>query len=870
MMKKFIRIKYFVDLIRDLFLLLTLIPTLSLPSYMNYNKIFLILALTCCLLECEAQQTLEDSLTSVFYNAVGDSAIIKAYEDLGMYYVLNRQNDGVEAFNKLQSAIKKKGASHLEYQLLFSRVYLTHTPDSVILSRKYIAEYLVECRKHGDKKGIFMGNLGLSQFESRAGNYEEALKLLLNSLDYVRDTLKSLEMLTAVYLQLGIYYFEQHDTLKAIDFNRQALTVATEDKNTDNMGSVSNNLAMQFSDLKMYDSAMVYFRESIRLFRLSKITVELGNPLSNLALVFRKKNEYDSALYYGRQAVSYALQSKQSESLGPGYIILAQTFRDLRQLDSAAVYYQLAKEIIEGIKIKTAVIDFYPDLAGFYALQGKHKLAYEYLLKGITIKDQVFNEENNKVLKEMDAKYLASKKEQEILKQEEQIKRQRILNYSMAAIAAFFLLLIFFIYRNNRQKQKTNKLLAIAKEKAEQSEKFKQQFLANMSHEIRTPMNAVMGMTNLLLDKNPRNDQLNYLQGVQKSSSILLHIINDILDISKIEAGKIELEQIDFVLKEVVEQVRQTLHHKASENGIQLIVDFDQIIPEVVVGDPVRLNQVLMNLAGNAIKFTEKGSVTIEVTKIDSGIKFAIIDTGVGIPQDKIQSIFESFNQAHSSDTRKFGGTGLGLTISRQLVELMEGEITIESEPGAGSTFSFIINYPEGSLQKVLDQKSSEQIDGSILNGLRILIADDNEYNRTVACDSLKSKANVQITEAIHGADALEKLSQQKFDVILMDIQMPVMDGYEATRTIRRDFPNPINTIPVIALTASVIRSDLDKCRQAGMTDYVSKPFRVSQLLTTIAKVTGRELRYLALTADVPNKSSLSNKNEQDAVIDLS
>jgi signal transduction histidine kinase/ligand-binding sensor domain-containing protein/HPt (histidine-containing phosphotransfer) domain-containing protein/ActR/RegA family two-component response regulator len=388
--------------------------------------------------------------------------------------------------------------------------------------------------------------------------------------------------------------------------------------------------------------------------------------------------------------------------------------------------------------------------------------------------------------------------------------------------------------------------VVVQKERAEQSEKFKQQFLANMSHEIRTPMNAVMGMTNLLIDKDPRKDQQHYLDAIKKSSDTLLHIINDILDLSKMEAGKMELEKIDFSIRDMVAQVKQMMQHKADEKGIEMLTDIETGVPQVLIGDSVRLNQVIINLAGNAIKFTEKGSVTIGVKKGngEQHIRFSIIDTGIGIPPEKLQTVFESFTQAHSSDTRKFGGTGLGLTISRQLVGLMGGEITVESEVGAGTIFSFDIFCPEGSAERLEKQQSAEEIDGTVLDGLRILIVDDNEYNRIVVRDTLLSKATVELSLATNGKEALILAGEKDFDVILMDVQMPIMDGYEATRQIRdpksgaRD-----HNIPVIALTASVVRTDLDKCRAAGMTDYVPKPFKISHLFTAIALAAKREIR---------------------------
>jgi len=417
--------------------------------------------------------------------------------------------------------------------------------------------------------------------------------------------------------------------------------------------------------------------------------------------------------------------------------------------------------------------------------------------------------------------------------------------------------------------QRTHEL-KLAKERAEQSEKFKQQFLANMSHEIRTPMNAILGMTNLAKEAPSPEKQNEYLVGIQKSSDTLIHIINDILDLSKIEAGKIELEKIDFSIREVVNQVYQTLKFKAEEKGIQLLVIIDENIPEILLGDPVRLNQVMMNLCGNAIKFTERGSVSLHVIANEkkqsaTNLRFIVEDTGIGIPKEKLDSIFESFTQAHSSDSRKFGGTGLGLTISKQLIELMGGTLSVESEIGSGSKFSFALQFEIGSEEKFLARKKSEEeIDGSILDGLKILLADDNEYNRIVAIDTLKSKANVEITSATNGKEALELLRQSNFDVVLMDVQMPEMDGYETTQMIRNS-NSEMRNIPIVALTASVLRTDLDRCRKAGMNSYVPKPFTALQLISGIAEVTKR-----AGSVDHLSSREVNDEKKKNETIDHS
>ena len=436
--------------------------------------------------------------------------------------------------------------------------------------------------------------------------------------------------------------------------------------------------------------------------------------------------------------------------------------------------------------------------------------------------------------------------------------------YIYFGLAGIFILVVFsfFIIREQRKTLKQ-------KQRAERSEKFKEQFIANISHEIRTPMNSINGMTGLLLQKNPRPEQEAYLKAISKSSDILLHVINDVLDLSKIEAGKLELETIDFSLSDTVQQVKDTLSYRAEDKGLQLVTRIDDKLDDVLVGDPYRLNQILINIGGNALKFTEKGGVHIDLDLVNKengnvSIRFSISDTGIGIPADKIPTLFENFTQVSSSDTRKFGGTGLGLSISRRLVELQGGKIEVESTLGSGTTFSFVIKYPLGSAKRLQQRISSEQnVNGSILNGLRILIADDNEYNRMVVDETLHLMADVYTDLVVNGQEAVDMMEKNDYDLILMDVQMPVMNGMDATKYIRSHLPAPKNKVPIIALTASVLRADIDLCFQAGMTAYVPKPFKPWQLINTIADVTGRERTAENSQAPVNNKKEQKEQKEQ-------
>ncbi len=706
--------------------------------------------------------------------------------------------------------------------------------------------------KPSDFKILRDANLELADWYQQNEKYPQALVYLLETqrlseelklTDYTYG--RSNEGLSAIHTQIGNY----KEAEKYID---KSLQIAHSRKDTFSLGSSylgKSNLMLKLKDeakaQRYIDSAMYVMKNVKHCEPCYNIAKTLNAGIKNLS-----KN-YSGALAELNEVQEFYNGSKEQKPESLFYTEKARAYLGLKNYNSAI-------RTIDSVKTSAQIYnkevsDKYEILSQSYEGLGDYKNALQNYKLRMQTEDTLAKWRNSSEVTrlELENQFTQQQLKSQLDFQSQINKQKATRNWILfSGISALLLALGLFARlrhtrRTQRELQQKNEIIEAEKEKAEASEKAKHQFLANMSHEIRTPMNAIKGMTDILIRRNPKEDQKEYLEGIKQSSDSLLVIINDILDISKIEAGKIELVNEPFSVNELTDNVYTIMQFKAEEKGLQLKKDIPAELL-YVKGDVTRLRQVLINLIGNAIKFTEKGVVTITIRsdKADGklNLHFTISDTGIGIDKDHADKIFRSFEQAYSDTSRKFGGTGLGLSISKKLVELHNGKIWVESEKGRGSQFHFTIAYEIAAIK--IENTHTETTNNNItesLRGITILLAEDNQFNAVVAQEELEDAIEgVKVEVAENGAIAVEKLRSSHFDIILMDVQMPTMNGYEATKAIRA-LDNEKANIPIIAMTANVLKEEVDLCQQAGMNDFIGKPFDTGELIQKIYTLTNKK-----------------------------
>lgn len=664
------------------------------------------------------------------------------------------------------------------------------------------------------------------------GEYEDGLDELTEAFIIARE-IKDQTLEAKVLNNFGRIYRNLGDLDSALRDFEAALEINEGLGNELNLTINLTNISNLYYDLGDYDTALEYALKCQPIFEKYNDNSRLVSIYNTLGDIYFKKNFFDEALSYYKKNQELTEEETQGRSLSDSGV--GKVYYRLNDFENAKKY--LERALIQAQELDNPeaeiVASFY--IGRLYVHQGELDKALSYLEHAYELaKDSLRRHDLMSIHEFLSDLYDRMNNIPQAyyhLKAFEKLKEEIFQQATLNKL---------------RNLQIKNEVVVAKKEKevAEKTAALKQQFMANMSHEIRTPMNAIVGITRLLLERNPQPEQMKYLNVIRQSADNLLVIINDILDLSKIEAGKIVIEKIDFSLKDLIESIQEIMALKAEQKGLSLNVEINSQIPDRLIGDPTRLNQIFVNLMGNAVKFTDTGFVTLKcdiLSQSEDKIKllFKVIDTGIGISKEYVGKIFESFTQAGTDTARRFGGTGLGLTISKQLVTLMEGAISVESEEGKGTTFTVEIPLIVAKSQHVspISSEINEEVMKK-LSHISLLLVEDNEFNRLVAEDTLKGLfPEIKLDIAENGQIAVNMVRNNNYDLVLMDIQMPIMNGVDATRTIRTSLPADKRNIGIIAMTANVLQDDVQQYLDAGMNAFVSKPFQTESLLLKMALV---------------------------------
>lgn len=645
------------------------------------------------------------------------------------------------------------------------------------------------------------------------------------------------------YNSIGVIYDEFSQSKRAIEFYKKALQYANQTDNDSLKDWVYSNLGSAYYYNKIdVKKGIAYYQKSLYYAEKIKDSSEIAYTKLNLANAYFSYDDYESGFLYLSQIRSYFERKGDAEGKIHLLNCLGVYYSNQNQPELAEDFFAKALKIDKGEKFDGLLIDLYENLAKHYKRYNKPKIAKVYENKRKVMNDTLFSEEKLRSLEkyaiqiELDEyKSQFERIERENATQQEKISVTKTVSMLLLVLMIVMLLLLYSFYRSNRLRKKlnaellkANEELTLANKKAEENAELKTQFVSTISHELRTPLYGVVGIASIILEEHKELVNSNHLHSLRFSARYLLALVNDILQISKMEENKIVLENGVFNLQEEISTIKNSLHFIADGNENTLTIDFDPKIPQYLIGDELRLSQILMNLISNALKFTKNGEVkiTAKLDRVEGNIHFIafeVKDNGIGITKENQEKIFDKFVQLERKSD-DYQGTGLGLTIVKRLIELFKSSIQLESKENEGTKFSFVIGF-----EKAIENKPPQIKNENVLENLNILVVEDNKINQMVTQKIIeRQQHHCKMVE--NGYDAIELIQKEHFDVVLMDINMPIIDGYETAKKIR----SLGITIPIIALTAFDKNEVENKAADAGIDDVVIKPFNPTALFEVI------------------------------------
>lgn len=694
---------------------------------------------------------------------------------------------------------------------------------------------------------------------------------------------------TAYYSSLSNSNIQNNNYKNALSYTQKAILYATKNKNIKDQAHQNLNLGEIYYSLKKYDDAIESFQKSATLLKNFDPTPDHAAVYYHLGSCYMKKENFDSASMYFQRAKSINDILKIPDTAELFNLQKGLIYKSKNKLSSASSIFKTIIAKPNTLDLLNTKAEALYQIGSIEAAKNRNNLALNYLNKALQLNGKTQNPEQKsnillalssiyeKMLDKNNAysclkqhlnlkesitilnnerlgiddyqKFKATERLKEIAQtnyenkeQEKASKFSKLISILAIALISILSLLSLSLYKNNIIRNQSNLLLKeknkeleVAKDKAEKASKARSEFLSTVSHELRTPLNAINGITHLLLEENPKKTQMDYLSSLKFSGDYLTKFINEILEINKIESNKFEIEYTSFNLKQLLINIQNSLKELALINNNNFKLEIDPAIPDYLIGDTTKLSQIILNLINNALKFTKNGVVTV-IANLDSiedkkaTIYFEITDTGIGIPEDKLLSVFDSFSQGSIEVNRKYGGTGLGLTIVKKLTKILGGQINLKSTVGKGSTFSFHLLFQISAQPSLIEAKPKTNYQTKLLNK-KILLVEDNKINQMISKKMLERKG-INCTIIDCGEDAIEIAKNNKFDLILMDVHLPGINGTIATQEIRIFDP----TTPIIALTAISLNENRDMLLSFGMNDVITKPFIPEEFYTVIAE----------------------------------